>query len=178
MDGYPYSHFQIKGLVRGSGWNKLHDFQNTKEVCTLRYSECFGDTTRASEVFTRVAFEKPNCGDCRKFFRPSIQPFVSHGVSYLVLHALVKASGKLGLSAFLPPSDRILREGSPVLEDGALHLPPPHLPLVKDWHDADFSLTSVLRQWSTHIPGGLNVREWTMRMLMRYRFSLGEQRHP
>lgn len=92
----------------------------------------------------------------------------------LVIHALVKASGKLGLSAFLPPATRVLREESAVSEDVTLHLPPPHLPLVKDWHDGDFTLAGSLGPWSTRAPNDLNVREWTMKMLMRYRFSLGK----
>jgi hypothetical protein len=88
-----------------------------------------------------------------------------------VINALVKASGTLGLAAFMPPQGRVLRAESG--GESGKTLPPPHLPLVKNWNDGSFSLKSVLHPWLENTSGSLNVREWMMKMLMRYRFSLG-----
>ncbi|KAJ7086180.1 hypothetical protein B0H15DRAFT_361823 [Mycena belliarum] len=51
--------------------------------CTMDVDACFAPGT-ARDVFTRVAFEQPECGDC------------------LIAH-LISRSGSEGLSAFLPP---------------------------------------------------------------------------
>lgn len=153
LDGYPYS--RLGTYPRNSDWKHINSFSTMRSVCTLKYHECFGDAQTASQVFLNVAFDTPKCGDC-------------------LIHALVKASGKLGLSAFLPPPERVFRTDALEYEETFSDLPPPHLPLVKDWHNGDFSLKGVLHEWSLRSNQGINVRRWIMEMLMRYRFSLGE----
>ncbi|KAJ6516459.1 hypothetical protein C8R45DRAFT_960203 [Mycena sanguinolenta] len=58
---------------------------NSAQHCTIRAEECFPSGLSSSlDVFKRVAFEQPECGDC------------------LIVH-LISRSGKAGLDAFLPP---------------------------------------------------------------------------
>jgi len=45
----------------------------------------------------------------------------------------------------------------------------PHLPLVSEWRDGDFSLQGVLP-----LAAETNIRKWTLRLLERYRFVVGE----
>ncbi|KAJ6454522.1 hypothetical protein C8R47DRAFT_222143 [Mycena vitilis] len=71
-DGYPLIHTIIPK-------------DKTPQYCTIDVVKCFaGDA--ALEVFHRVAFEQPECGDC------------------LIAH-LVGKSGPTGLATFLPPPD-------------------------------------------------------------------------
>ena len=84
----------------------------------------------------------------------------------LVTVALLKASGDQGLDAFLPPSDRVATGPRAPSENDDV----PHLPLTPTWEDGKFALRDVL-------PGGgqeTNVRQWTLRLLQRYRFVIGE----
>ncbi|KAJ7454666.1 hypothetical protein FB451DRAFT_1278896 [Mycena latifolia] len=67
-DGYPVTHTVRSGSA-------AH--------CTMDVDACFAPGT-ALDVFRRVAFEKPECGDC------------------LIAH-LINRSGAVGLAAFLPP---------------------------------------------------------------------------
>lgn len=57
----------------------------------------------------------------------------------------------------------------------AAELPPPHLSLADDFHDADFRLRSSLDLWAREStnPHGISVREWTLQLLQRYRFVAG-----
>ncbi|KAJ7638322.1 hypothetical protein FB45DRAFT_399046 [Roridomyces roridus] len=71
-DGYP--------LIRTV--RREHD---SKTVCTLVIDTCFPREQTPLEIFRRVAFEKPDCGDC------------------LIAH-LINKSGPHGLAAFLPPA--------------------------------------------------------------------------
>ncbi|KDQ61660.1 hypothetical protein JAAARDRAFT_518082 [Jaapia argillacea MUCL 33604] len=138
-DGYPYREIS-KG--RTSAWP---DYRFKSEVCTITRVECFGDSNSAGEIFKRIAFEKPECGDC-------------------VLNALTRNSGELGLSAFLPQKGRTVwpsRWGSA----------PSTLPLNKKWREADFRLQSVLSEAPRFMT--IDVREWTMQLLYRYRFVIG-----
>lgn len=84
--------------------------------------------------------------------------------------ALVKASGELGLEAFLPPPERTFTPGlgrifasRPAADDV------PHLPLTPTWAGASFALRDVL---STSRE--TNVRAWALRMLQRYRFAIAD----
>ncbi|KAJ7896082.1 hypothetical protein B0H14DRAFT_2431241 [Mycena olivaceomarginata] len=73
-DGYP--------LIRTVKPNPKDTFV---QHCTLDIEECLPSSLSSSlEVFRRVAFEKPDCGDC------------------LIVH-LIGRSGPVGLGAFLPP---------------------------------------------------------------------------
>ena len=98
--------------------------------------------------------------------------------SYLVIQALVVASGSSGLRAFLPGANitlplwvaekNVAPQGEEVEED-------PHLPLGSTWQDLDFSLETVLAPWVRLLNNrqGVNLRIWIMRALDRYRFVIG-----
>lgn len=81
--------------------------------------------------------------------------------------ALVKASGPVGLSAFLPPSERIFPALATSASDPSLSIP--HLPLVSDWHSGDFSLSAVL---DTSVD--TSIRAWSLELLQRYRYVVGD----
>ncbi|KAH9933272.1 hypothetical protein B0H21DRAFT_780951 [Amylocystis lapponica] len=151
LDGYPYTTLGVTGQKR---WPSLSLDTRDGELprCKLSYAECFvvqdfeGDPSRASEVFKNLAFRKPRCGDC-------------------VILALVKASGHLGLSAFLPSAARSLPSLAGTVP-GPSH-DTPHLPVIGDWEDGVFSLEDVIGNVD------LSVREWTLQLLQRYRFVIG-----
>jgi hypothetical protein len=91
----------------------------------------------------------------------------------IVLKALVRASGDLGLSALLPSPDRRYRpqtQGSPITDI------PPHLPLSSEWEHVDFSLAAVFASGFWTSENGINLREWVQRMLERYRHVIGKDR--
>ncbi|CCM00622.1 uncharacterized protein FIBRA_02658 [Fibroporia radiculosa] len=151
LDGYPYSGLGVAGAP---DWLKFSPDVPEGQLprCRISYSECFvvpdfeGNPNRASDIFKHVAFRQSKCGDC-------------------IIMSLVHASGRLGLSAFLPPPGRRdLTNSFDVLEEQV-----PHLPLVHDWHDGDFALQSVIRP--NH---DVDVRVWTLRLLQRYRYVLGD----
>ena len=90
---------------------------------------------------------------------------VANDVVGAVINVLVRASGPLGLSAFLPdPERRSPATGGPLDIDAV-----PHLPLVDDWHNGEFALRSAM-----HLAPGTSVREWSMRLMQRYRYVIGE----
>ena len=96
--------------------------------------------------------------------------FLFYFLDPLVLKALVSQSGPLGLSALLPPADRVYPRSStpkPISENSI----PPHLPLGKDWQNIDFSLGAVLGSgtWGS----GISVRDFSQRLLERYRYVIG-----
>ncbi|KAG9092209.1 hypothetical protein FRC06_000197 [Ceratobasidium sp. 370] len=114
--------------------------------CRIEFNVCFPpELTNASDVFKHVAFRAPKCGDC-------------------IINALVSASGPLGLSAFLPNPTHGLKS----THQQSVRDPAPHLPLVSDYQTGDFSLRGVLGDSTT------DIREWTVRMLQRYRFVIGD----
>ena len=79
------------------------------------------------------------------------------------------ASGEAGLEAFLPPADRVVEPGLVrFFTTQADTNEVPHLPLVDRWADGQFALADVV---SSAAP--VNVRDWTLRMLQRYRFVIG-----
>ncbi|CAE6520913.1 unnamed protein product [Rhizoctonia solani] len=113
--------------------------------CAIQFSTCFpSDLSGASNAFKHMAFKEPQCGDC-------------------IIQALVGASGNLGLSAFLPPAAHGAKD-TEGLKEGTI----PHLPLVSDYRSGDFSLKAVVGD-STD-----DIRFWTVKMLQRYRFVLGD----
>lgn len=131
------------------------------EACALRRAECLpASATTASAAFAHMAFARPRCGDC-------------------AVRALVRASGRLGLAAFLPPAERTVR----VPRDRLART----LPLAPAWPSADFSLDGVLRagvpetlrEDGEESAGGeeeVRVRAWVLRVLDRYRFVIGASR--
>lgn len=97
-------------------------------------------------------------------------------------------SGELGLDAFLPHSNKRahFNEASPVADERD-----PFLPLASSWKNVDFRMANVLAPWArTSGPAvnasregsaevhqhraEVNVREWVMRAMARYRFVIGE----
>ncbi len=84
-----------------------------------------------------------------------------------VIVSLVNASGRLGLSAVLPHPDRRSppSDSSPSVDESSMI---PHLPLVADWRDGRFALHDVMKD----VPD-TSVREWSMRILQRYRYVVG-----
>ncbi len=98
--------------------------------------------------------------------------------SYLVIQALVVASGSSGLRAFLPRANitlpiRVVEKNAAPQREGVEE--DPHLPLESTWQDLDFSLATVLAPWVRLLNNrqGVNLRIWVMRALDRYRFVLG-----
>jgi 3-O-alpha-D-mannopyranosyl-alpha-D-mannopyranose xylosylphosphotransferase len=92
-----------------------------------------------------------------------------------VITALVTASGPLGLSAFLPPKGTTQTNTADI--PYPRYLPPPHLPLTSTWHEANFSLDSVLA--TTTLPNErVDLRQYAMKLLSRYQYLSGESRGP
>ncbi len=146
----------------------------------MSYDECFthegSGFSAATGMFKHIAFRNPKCGDCGMsylFVPPSFTPIhcLVADAPYPVIQALVKASGRLGLEAFLPPADRDL----PII-GGEFASDPyevPHLPLEERWDDAEFNVFSVMGASRE-----TNVRAWTLRLLQRYRFVVGKPPFP
>jgi len=153
-DGYPY------GFRNSLKTKPIFPTFNTagQPVCQLEYSRCFGkQITKASDFFKHIAFDDIACGDC-------------------IINALRAASGATGLSKFLPDATRTFgtedRSEGRIDSDHAddqLFKEVPHLPLVSNWREGKFSLQSVLPS-----QGNINIRAWTLRMLERYRFVIGD----
>ncbi|KZT64246.1 hypothetical protein DAEQUDRAFT_732853 [Daedalea quercina L-15889] len=151
LDGYAYA-----GLGAGaSSFQRLTPDvpEGDLPTCTINFDECLAGYSRASDVFKHIAFEDPKCGDC-------------------VIRALSRASGPLGVAAFLPPQDRRLADLSAKIpgfaDPSVLQGYIPHLPLVSRYQDGDFSLRSVMGA-----TGERDVRTWTMQVLQRYRYVVG-----
>lgn len=85
---------------------------------------------------------------------------------FIVIQALVKASGETGLEAFLPSSTRLLSSlaGKITPSEGDV----PHLPLVSHWLDGKYALREVMGS-----ARDVRIRDWTLRLLQRYRFVIG-----
>lgn len=104
----------------------------TAPVCALDLVDCFGDdflslastgVSSVSATFRRIAFDKPQCGDC-------------------VIALLVGKSGDAGLEAFLPPAsedDAASSEGA-TSDEKEEALRPQAVGLERtDWRTIDFS---------------------------------------
>ena len=80
----------------------------------------------------------------------------------------MRASGRLGMEAFLPPPHRVV----PAAPDAPAADPDdvPHLSMEERWEDGQFALNTVLRTSSRDV----GVRDWTLRLLERYRFVIGK----
>ena len=129
--------------------------------CFIDLAKCFGEfwsedrDVPAVEMFERLAFVTPECGDC-------------------MINALVTASGSLGLSAFFPPNETYYetpawrRDTRP-----PAYIPPPHLPVTSTWEEADFTLENVMAESAA--PGeAVHLRTWCMKLLSRYQYVSGE----
>ncbi|KAG8745306.1 hypothetical protein FRC10_008323 [Ceratobasidium sp. 414] len=159
QDGYPYT---FLGNYGSRYWPR---FPTPSLRCPIEFDVCFPpELTNASDVFKHVAFGAPQCGDCSKRLFLSLLSGPESYMSSKVINALVAASGPLGLSAFLPnPTHGLKSTHQQSVGDSV-----PHLPLVSDYRTGDFSLRGVLGGSTT------DVREWTVRMLQRYRFVIGD----
>ncbi|KAH7104304.1 hypothetical protein BKA62DRAFT_502361 [Auriculariales sp. MPI-PUGE-AT-0066] len=125
------------------------------EICLIRRSECFPTGINAADVFKNLAFDHGRCGDC-------------------IVQALVRASGRLGFDAFLPPANRTVNVRPFKLART--------LPIGQRWKDIDFSLSGVLEAGtpSDLLDDGeepssqahkIELRKWVLRVLDRYRYS-------
>lgn len=154
--GYAYNWLKGRPILGQSGSyvliNKMHpppanngwphyrpgDNKDNQIACTLDPFDCFGeefmadegDKVSVQEIFKRISFEKPHCGDC-------------------IISSLLGASGRRGLSAFLPqpssnphPSERVA------------------LSMSKKWTDAEYDTR-----------GG---RARAISLLQRYSYVLGD----
>jgi hypothetical protein len=153
--GYAYNWLGGRPVLTGSGSyvvvNKFHpppanngwphyrpgDNEENQIACTLDTLDCFGDDFMGEEhdmvsvqdVFKRVSFEKPTCGDC-------------------IISSLLRASGRKGLSAFLPPPSQNTQLSERVA-----------LSMSKNWTDAEYDTR-----------GG---RARAISLLQRYSYVLG-----
>ncbi|KAK0232724.1 hypothetical protein IW262DRAFT_1257949 [Armillaria fumosa] len=136
--------------------------------CVVRWDKCFEKDGmpigNASEFFVHIAFEEVSCGDC-------------------MIRALMSASGPLGLSEFLPSPNRTFPLLFSIVPDPVdTGLSPPHLPLTTEYHAKDFVLDAVMAPWAREAfrrrgwasVEGVNIREWTMMVIQRYRYVVGE----
>jgi hypothetical protein len=167
-DGYPYSYVDYKDTPV---WPKFD--ADGGVICTIQYKQCFSNTsiTSAGEFFKWIAFENPvYCGDCCECCPSRPKFFCVLTNILIVIHALRAASGDTGLSAFLPDTSRTF-ESSPSADtwDPQVLPGPPHLPIVSDWRTGKFSLQAVLPKATS-----TNVRNWSLRLLERYRFVIGD----
>ncbi|KIM72381.1 hypothetical protein PILCRDRAFT_741928 [Piloderma croceum F 1598] len=127
------SNVSKKKPLKNNGWPHYRPGDNNNQVaCTLNLFDCFGDAFMAEgdavsvqEVFKRVSFEQPLCGDC-------------------IISSLLGASGQNGLSAFLPPPTSSTQSSVRVA-----------LSMSKNWRDAEYDTSggriravSLLRRYS------------------------------
>ena len=157
MDGYPL--VDLKQPV--SDWPRYNKTAMPaalfpSHVCDINIYECFGSLDFSSpsfkgdsssqSLFKRMAFEKPQCGDC-------------------AIVVLLAQSGDKGLEAFLP---KIEASNFTYAEDTRTTPPPMLGDLDKSWQKTDFSLSALYREsaWSR--------REYAVRLLQRYSYAIGK----
>ncbi|PWY99738.1 hypothetical protein BCV70DRAFT_237621 [Testicularia cyperi] len=143
----------------------------TPHACSISRSKCMDParTESASDFFKRIAFAKPECGDC-------------------MVAALIGASGSRGLEKFMPPSHATI--SVPVgLENVGSRA---HLPLTNNWRETDFALSSIFSSSSSSsdedevdidsiaesqgqetMRKTLSLRTWCARLVQRYQYVLG-----
>lgn len=133
--------------------------------CSIDMDRCFGPSFAdpsavepADELFKRLAFERPECGDC-------------------LIKALVSASGPRGLEAFLPSHNKVIPQPTKPTKSGD----EPSLPLTKDWRSANFSIENLVRLGQDSWPGepaaasgSVDLRRWCIKLLTRYAYVTGE----
>ena len=146
------------------------------KLCSLNLDQCFaieGNTTQADTFFKRVAFEQPNCGDCRAYIFSDFQFRVDSVLLSLVIYHLINLSGDLGLSSFLPPVESQFPVNASTVNSGVE--PTPFLPLSTEWGSSNFSLSNVA--FETGWPGH-SRREFAMRLIQRYSYIMGSSTCP
>ncbi|KAH7091869.1 hypothetical protein BKA62DRAFT_77180 [Auriculariales sp. MPI-PUGE-AT-0066] len=148
-DGYPFASLGEKGTKRWPDMRYVDSSGNGHPHfrCKIDRTRCF--PTRddlvagytPSDFFQHIAFIDHECGDC-------------------VMSALVAASGDLGLSAALPEAEN---NSDP---EAAIFITPPHLPLVDNFFDGNFSVAAV-------VPDGGDLRAFAVQLIHRYRYVIG-----
>ncbi|GAA5891182.1 hypothetical protein JCM6882_006448 [Rhodosporidiobolus microsporus] len=128
--------------------------QQGRTACTLELERCFGSgfleplkTVSALEVIRRVAFERPECGDC-------------------AIMALVGRSGRSGLSAFLPECDT-----SSSSDSIAASSPSSLFSSAKTFPSASLPLST-----SSSPPTCSSSRALSIRRILRYTYTLGDSK--
>lgn len=127
------------------------------QVCNISHALCFGsedyfkpsfvgDVT-SQTLFKRMAFDRPECGDC-------------------AIAAILSYSHK-GLEPFLPASHGAAAS-SPFETKHATTPPPLPGSWEKSWEATDFTISGILGD------SGWNLREYTVRLLQRYSYVIGE----
>ncbi|KZV97495.1 hypothetical protein EXIGLDRAFT_703164, partial [Exidia glandulosa HHB12029] len=148
-DGYPYASLGEKGY---KAWPDMKSVTKTATHphygCKVERTRCFPtrDDLAAgyspADFFQHIAFIDVTCGDC-------------------ILTSLVAESGELGLNAVLPDAPEELNSTLAKTFDE-----PPHLPLVSDFMDGDFSVEAV-------VPPNADLRAWSVQLVHRYRYVIG-----
>ncbi|EJD36697.1 hypothetical protein AURDEDRAFT_117016 [Auricularia subglabra TFB-10046 SS5] len=144
-DGYPYASLGDKGRKSWPDMKSVSDIADGHPhfKCRVVRQRCFPTRDDIAsgyspvDLFKHIAFFDIACGDC-------------------IMTALVAQSGDVGLSAVLPKAG-----GERKTFDE-----PPHLPLVADWTDGNFSVESV-------VPAGADLRAFSTQLIHRYRYVLG-----
>ena len=145
-DGYP--------LVRQNSmeWPDYGGRYGHRRTCSIVIESCFpkgfgGDTElKTEDVFKKLAFESPNCGDC-------------------AIMALLSQSGEAGLEAFLPKPREGRLEGSWWEQNGV----PEHYELVggqgSTWSEASYEPSAAAKN---------DPRTYAVRNIQRYQYAIGE----
>jgi len=180
LDGYPYAYKNPNGNT------VLPDFKGEhlgQHLCDISY-DCINRASSASEAFKNMAFKDVECGDCGMLncFTYISGHWPDQSYPFEVIGALRTASGRLGLSTFLPSPSREFTPSASAVErevagdeevkneeDAETQHIDPHLPFSGRWQDVDFSLKSIL-----HPFGSVNIRAWAIRLVERYKFVIGE----
>lgn len=148
-NGYPY-------VSKEEGNSVFPTYDGQGEFCSLSIKHCFGlpeqevNATspaglQASDLFKRIAFEQPRCGDC-------------------LMAGVLAKSGRNGLEAFLPAQDA--KDVSTVKTQVTV----PQLGEARDrWQEVDFSLAKALQ--TDH--GRWSRRDFIVRLLQRYAYTFG-----
>ncbi|ODN79595.1 hypothetical protein L202_03542 [Cryptococcus amylolentus CBS 6039] len=137
------------------------------ESCPFTFNVCLPDTFfdssttfAATDLFTHIAFQHAECGDC-------------------LIDALVSASGKRGLSAIIPDERQIFYPAEEK-EEGRWRRSEPMLPLVDKWLEADFTVAAnvkagqdVWEESESRADGGVSLKAWTIKLLSRYNYVYG-----
>lgn len=155
-------------------------FGATRQACSINFRNCFGNfwsqsrpKASAEDIFKRIAFELPFCGDCSSFFDffgfnlCTLTPELECPCLLAVLSSLIQASGPLGLKYLLPSEDIVVTSrASPFGADPGQSF----LPLTPGWRVADFSVESVINQaaWGDTVV----LKDWCAQLIARYAWTV------
>ncbi|GAA5826985.1 hypothetical protein JCM11251_002195 [Rhodosporidiobolus azoricus] len=128
-----------------------------KVACTLEMERCFGadfldplTSVSAMDVFRRMAYDRPQCGDC-------------------AVVALVGKSGRSGLSAFLPECDASSALASPTFPPSSL------VSTAKTFADVVLPHSVPSASFSAYSSVTCSsARALSIRRILRYSYTLGD----